>query len=698
MKKFACPLLILSIIQVAAQNKKVSQFVNPFIGTAAHGHTYPGATLPFGMVQLGPDNGTQGWDWCSGYNYADTVIAGFSHTHLSGTGIGDLCDISMLPLINTQPDTLSKQIGFSHANEKAVPGFYSVALNNGVQVNLTTSKRVGYHQYFFPKVQTPQIRLDLGFAINWDSTVASTLQQINDSTFTGYRFSTGWAKNQQVFFVIQFNKKVAEYTKLMYKKSSGIMAYFNFAANTQQVEAKVALSFTSVEAAVKNLQEIKEKSFATVKKEAAVIWEKELSKIYIESYDKNVLVNFYTALYHSYLAPVLYSDFGQADVYTTHSLWDTFRAANPLFTFTQTNLIAPIINSYLKFYTDKGLLPVWDLMWHEANTMTGYHAVPIIADAILKGYKGFDIKKAYEAMKKSSMQNIRGTDAYRQYKYLPQDKHGWSVTITLEYAFDDWCIAQVAKALNQQADYEYYLQRSKYYANLFDASTGFFRAKNSDGKFIEPFDPFYNEHGFDGQYIEGTAWQHTWFVPHDVDGLVSLYKGKQNLLTKLDSLWIVSSKMNGTNISADVSGLVGQYAHGNEPSHHITYMYTALNEPKKAADKIRLIANTLYKNAPDGLCGNEDCGQMSAWYVFSALGFYPMNPASGNYYVGSPLITKASIQLPNGGACNIVVKNNSATNKYIQSIKVNGKQYQPLYFTHALLTGKNTIEIVMGNK
>jgi predicted alpha-1,2-mannosidase len=301
-------------------------------------------------------------------------------------------------------------------------------------------------------------------------------------------------------------------------------------------------------------------------------------------------------------------------------------------------------------------------------------------------------------MKKSSMQNIRGTDAYRQYKYLPQDKHGWSVTITLEYAYDDWCIAQVAKRLGMAKDYAYYMKRSKYYANLFDGSSGFFRAKNSNGKFVTPFDPFYNEHGFDGQYIEGTAWQHTWFVPHDINGLVKLYNGKNKLLNKLDSLWIVSSKINGTNTSADVSGLIGQYAHGNEPSHHIAYMYTALNQPKKAADKIRLITETLYKNTPDGLCGNEDCGQMSAWYIFSALGFYPMNPADGKYVFGSPFVDKAIITLPNGKACTILVKNNSASNKYIQQVKINGSLYTPLFITHKQITNASTIEITMGVK
>ncbi len=698
MKKIILPILLFSFISAVAQKKKVSNYVNPFIGTAAHGHTYPGATLPFGMIQLSPDNGTQGWDWCSGYNYSDTVLAGFSHTHLSGTGIGDLCDISMLPIINQKKDTLHKKTSFYHTNEKAKPGFYSVALNNGVLVNLTTSKRVGYHQYTFPKNCTPQIQLDLGWAINWDSPTSSSLEKINDSTFSGYRFSTGWAKNQKVFFVVQFNTPVIKIDTFRYKSNTGIIGYFEFPKGSSKIEAKVALSFTSTANAINNLTEIKGQSFEQVKQKAANIWETELSKIVIESFDTTVLTNFYSALYHTYQAPALFSDLGTPDTYTTHSLWDTFRAANPLFSITQPQLIPNIINSFLNFYDKTGLLPVWELMGWEANTMTGYHAVPIITDAILKDIKGFDVQKAYEAIIKSSMQNIRGTDAYRKYGFVPQDKQGWSATITLEYAYDDWCIAQVAKKLNKLQDHATYTKRSLYYKNIFDVKTGFFRAKNSDGNFLQNFDPYYSEHGFDGQYIEGTAWQHTWFVPHDIEGMMKLYGSKANFTTKLDSLWTVSSNMNGTDVSNDITGLIGQYAHGNEPSHHIAYIYSAINEPKKTAEKTRQIMQTLYKPTTDGLCGNEDCGQMSAWYVWSALGFYPMNPSSGQYVFGSPLITKATITLPNNKKFIVSVQNNSYVNKYMKSIKLNGKPYSLNHINHKTIAQGGELTILMGKE
>jgi predicted alpha-1,2-mannosidase len=676
-------LIFFSIASVVTAQQNYSSYVNPFIGTGGHGHMYPGATLPFGMVQVSPDNGTSGWDWCSGYNYSDTTIIGFSQTHLSGTGIGDLCDISLMPLYGQYADTTPIKSTFSHAKEKASPGYYSVLLDNGISVALTASKRTGIQQYRFPAGKKPQVKLDLGWAINWDTAKQTLLTKVNDSLYTGYRFSNGWSKNQKVFFALQFSRKVLSIDSIRYKQGQGLVAFFQFETNTAPLEARVALSNQSVEGAIGNLKETASKSFAAVQQEAAAIWEKELSAIKINSFDKNVLVNFYTALYHTYLTPVLYSDAGEKDRYTTFSLWDTFRAANPLLSITQPGMVKDIINSFLAFYDEKGLLPVWDLMNRETNTMTGYHAVPVIADAILKNTKGFDWEKAYKAMLASSMQNQRGTDAYRTYGYLPQDKHGWSVTITLEYAYDDWCIAQVAKKLGKEKDYTEYIKRSSYYRPLFDASTGFFRARNSDGQFVKKFDPYYSEHGFDGQYIEGTAWQHSWFVPHNVEDLIRLHGGLTKFLNKLDSLWTVSSKVTGENTSADITGMIGQYAHGNEPSHHIAYLYAAAGLPYKTAEKVRQITTTLYKNSTDGLCGNEDCGQMSAWYVFNALGFYPMNPSSGEYYFGSPLINHASIRLAGGKIFEMVVHNNSYDHPYIASVYLNGKPYRKNYISHS---------------
>jgi predicted alpha-1,2-mannosidase len=382
-------------------------------------------------------------------------------------------------------------------------------------------------------------------------------------------------------------------------------------------------------------------------------------------------------------------------VYTTHSLWDTFRAANPLLTLTQPYRIADIVNSYLLFYDQNGLLPIWDLHFNETSTMTGYHAVPVIADAILKDIPGFDVAKAYEAMKKSSMQNIRGTDHYRNYGYLPHDKHVENVTITLEYAFDDWCIAAVAKKLGKQEDVEYYFQRAGFYKNLFDKETGFFRPKLSDGKWVTPFDPLKSEFQVN-PYTEGNAWQHTFFVPHDINGLSTLYGGNDALLAKLDTLFTMDSKLTGTPVP-DISGLIGQYAHGNEPSHHIAYMYSFLGAPQKTADRVHQIMTELYDDTPEGLSGNEDCGQMSAWYVFSALGFYPCNPASGEYVIGSPMVDEATIQAADGKSFQIKVKNNSVKNKYVKAVTLNGKNHTNVYITHHDIMKGGILEIEMTN-
>ena len=475
--------LFLSVfISLKTFSQKLVDFVNPFIGTGGHGHTYPGATLPFGMVQLSPDNGTQGWDWCSGYNYSSNVIAGFSHTHLSGTGIGDLCDISVLPVTGRTPDTTKITSTFSHDEEIATPGYYAVKLKDlGIRAELTTTVRCGLHKYTFPAGNNSAIRVNLGFAINWDKTTDASFEKINDSTFVGYRFSSGWAKDEKVFFAIRTSKPVKSITLFADKKRANselvkgkdVLAFLNFNTTTNEVVMmKVGLSFADVEGAVESLNEIRTWEFDVVKKSAEDTWERELRKIQINTSDNDVKTNFYTALYHTYLAPVIYSDrFGnykgvKGDVkngkmiFSVHSLWDTFRAANPLLTLTQTEIVPSIINSYLAFYDQNGLLPVWDLHFNETNTMTGYHAVPIIADAILKGIQGFDYEKAYTAMKASAMQNTRGSKEYRQYGFLPQDKAGESVTITLEYAFDDWCIAEVAKKLGKTNDVDVFYKRS----------------------------------------------------------------------------------------------------------------------------------------------------------------------------------------------------------------------------------------------
>ena len=687
MKRYSVPLLLLISNFCTAQT--LTKYVDPLLGTGGHGHTYPGATVPFGMVQLSPDNGTDGWDWCSGYHYSSDSIAGFSHTHLSGTGIGDWCDISVLPITDTTQIQQEKtKIPFTHTNEKATPGFYSVLLGNGVQCSFTTTVRAGYHQYDF-KNNNAFLQFDMGFHINWDYSTAAMLQLINDTTLVGYRYSTGWAKNQRVYFAATFSSPIIANTFLKSNKNNLLQdtgraakAILQFYLKGKPLFVKVGISSVSTANALLATKEIGALTFSQVAKNAEQLWEKELQKIKIKTDTEADKIRFYTALYRTCLAPVVHSDadgtyrnhqnkivkIKHKTQYTIFSLWDTFRALNPLFTFTQTDRLADMINSMLQLKKDNGLLPVWDISTWEANTMTGYHAIPIIADAILKGIKGFDVNQAYEAMLLSANQKQRGTQDYIRFGYLPQDKEGWSVTVTLEYAYDDWCIAQVAKKLGKLNDYSRFLKRAESYKNLFDKSTGFMRAKDSLGKFIEPFDPLLSEHGFEGQYVEGTAWQHSFFVPHDVQGLATLYGGKKNLIKKLDDLFNAPSILHGQNASADVSGLIGQYAHGNEPSHHIIYMYTALGQPQKAAAKIKLVTDSLYKLGPDGLSGNDDCGQMSAWLIWSMMGMYPLNPASGAYVFGYPLIKEATVKLPNHKT--LVIKVNK-TKKQGEAARIN---------------------------
>ncbi|MBP6024992.1 GH92 family glycosyl hydrolase [Ferruginibacter sp.] len=706
---------ILSIAQT------LTKYVDPFIGTGAHGHTYPGATVPFGMVQLSPDNGTQGWDWCSGYHYTDSMIAGFSHTHLSGTGIGDLCDISVMPANGLINDTISLyREKFSHANEKASPGYYEVALNNGIKAAFTTTERCGLHQYSFPKGAEPVIRFNLGFAINWDSPTETYIEKINDSTIVGYRFSKGWAHTQRLYFAartsVPFTKlylaegKVSvEGNNAKGKLTKGQLLFKNVDGKT--IFIKVSLSSVSTAKALFALGEIRGWDFNSVRKSAAAKWEKELEKISIKSTDEESKKIFYSALYHTCVAPVLFSDadgsyqnaLGQVkkmangNRYTVFSLWDTFRALNPLFTVTQPGRFTELINTMLAFYDENGLLPVWDLSACETNCMTGYHAIPVIADAILKNSKGINIEKAFAAMKASAMQNIRGTDLYRQYGYIPQDKYGSSVTVTIEYAYDDWCIAQVAKKLGKEDDYKTFIQRSESWKKLFDPATGFIRAKNSDGSWVNPFDPYLSEHDeHKAMYTEGNAWQHSFFVPHDVKGLALAHGGNNLLIKKLDSLFAVSSELKGENTSPDVSGLIGQYAHGNEPSHHIAYMYTYIGAAWKTQERVRMIIDSMYHARPDGYAGNEDCGQMSAWGVWSMSGLYPGNPSGGQYVFASPQFEEVKFNLAEKKSFIIRAKNAGKGRPYIQSVQLNNQPYAKTYIEHTQMIKGGVLEFAMG--
>lgn len=713
-----------------SKNENVSSYVDPFIGTGGHGHTYPGATVPFGMLQVSPVNGISEWDWCSGYHYSDDVAIGFSHLSLSGTGIGDLADILFMPVnkavdLSTNPisrDSIPYKSSYSHKNEKATPGYYQVFLeNHNVNVELTTSKRTAYHKYTFKEGDTQSVVINLGFAINWDKSIETFLKVEDEHTISGYRYSTGWAKNQKVFFVAKFSKPIVNYKlsadgnttdKDLVKGIKTSTQLFFDGAKNKELLAKVALSSVSVENAKDNLDS-KEETFETTKSEAETLWNSALSQIVVETPTDSLKTIFYTALYHAQLAPVTFSDKnGQFRLendsivtaknytaYSTLSLWDTFRAEHPLLTLIAPDRVSDMVNSMLAFYDTKKILPVWTLYGNETNTMTGYHSIPVIVDAYQKGIRGFDAEKAYEAMKNTMMQDDRGLIYYKKYGFIPYSLLDESVTITLEYAYDDWCVAQMARALGKEADYQYFLNRSKAYQQLFDKKSGFMRGKSVDGKsWNAPFDPKHSNHREQTDYTEGNAWQHSWFVPQAVDDLIAIHGGNEIFTSRLEKLFTESSEITGDNVSADITGLIGQYAHGNEPSHHIAYMFNHANQPWRTQYWARHIMDTQYNTTPNGLSGNEDCGQMSAWYVLSSIGLYPMNPASGEYEIGSPIFEKSTIKLPENKTFMIEAEYVSHTNFYIQSATLNGKPFTKTTLSHQDILKGGTLHFVMGNK
>lgn len=712
----------------AQQNSKLTQFVDPIIGSAKHGHVFVGANVPFGAVQLGPNNIMEGWDWCSGYNYVSNTITGFSHTHLSGTGIGDLGDISIMPVTGTTILEKGKKgeedkgylSTFSHQNENAKAGYYSVLLDKyKIKAELTATERVGFHQYTFPKnAPTPHVMIDLVEGIGWDAPTNASFKQIDANTIVGNRNSKGWANDQRLYFVIKFSQPLKSfdvYEDNQLKESKDIngkklKAVASFAAiNNNKLQIKVALSPVSIENAILNLStELPGWDFASTTKKADAKWEKELSKVKINA-SANTKKIFYTALFHTMTAPSLFNDvnndylgtdkkvYKQANFtnYTTFSLWDTYRAAHPLYTILHQDRVSDVVNTMLAIYKEQGKLPVWHLMGNETNTMVGYHAVPVIVDAYLKGYRGFDANLAYEAVKQSAMQKTEGIDYIQQLKYIPADKVNESVAKALEYAIDDYCIAMFAKSLNKTEDYQYFGKRAQLYRQYFDQDVQFMRGKMADGKWRTPFSPVKAKHRED-DYTEGNAWQYTWLVPQDVEGLINLFGGDKPFVNKLDSLFIVPADL-GENSSPDISGLIGNYAQGNEPGHHIPYLYAYAGQPWKTAELIRKIDNDFFTAKPDGLCGNEDVGQMSAWYVFSALGFYPVNPANSTYVFGTPLINSATIKLEGNKNFDIKVLGNSVANKYIQRILINGKPYNKSFIEHKTIVNGGSIEIYMGN-
>lgn len=739
-KIFPYLIILLSITIISCTKKKSIDLVDPFIGTDYHGHTYPGASVPFGMVQLSPDTRQVGWDACSGYHYSDNSIAGFSHTHLSGTGIGDYGDVMLMPTVNntqlTKGDLENPDTGFrsrfSKDNENASPGYYSVLLDDyNILVELTATKRTGFHRYTFPKSTNARIVLDLGHNATQHENTDLKIIVVDDNTVQGMKKTNGWAAEQFIYFYAEFSKpfeKVAINDKEDVRIADGndIRVYFSFQTDKDEVIlVKVGISAVSINGAKENIKkESPDWNFDEIKLKAEKSWTDQLNKIEVEGSTAANQKIFYTAMYHAFLAPNTFMDvdgkFRGMDRkthtsqdftnYTVFSIWDTYRALNPLFTIIEQERTNDFIKSFLNAYEVGGVLPMWALAGNYTGTMIGYHAVSVIADAYLKGINNYDIDKAYEAMIHSSNYNRENIAApsqvalehimpkaklYNQeFGFIPADLENESVSKALEYAYNDWCIALIAKKLGKNEDFLHYTERSKRYKKYFDESVGFMRGKNKDGSWVTPFNPKFSEHRND-QYTEGNAWQWTWYVPHDVPGLVDLFGGKNNFVTKLDSLFTVDSKLAGENTSADISGLIGQYAHGNEPSQHITYLYNYVDEHWKTQHLVDSILTTLYSDQPDGLSGNEDCGQMSAWYIMSSMGLYSVSPGDSKYTIGRPLFDKVTINLENGNKFLIECENNSSKNKYIQSVKLNGKNLKKPFIDHQSIIKGGKLSFVM---
>ncbi|MBG6236910.1 putative alpha-1,2-mannosidase [Pedobacter sp. CAN_A7] len=709
--------------------EKLTKYVDPLIGTGFHGHVFVGANVPFGAVQLGPSNLSEGWDWSSGYHISDSTIVGFQHTHLSGTGIGDLGDISFMP--TTGPLKVTKGSHkdmsggyvslFSHQEETVRPGYYAVNLKRyQIGVKLTASERVGMHEYTFPQSDQAHIIIDLKEGVGWDRPTESSIKKLNDSTVVGYRHSSGWAKDQRIYFTAVFSRPIKDFVvydslalktgvALTGRKVKGVIHFKTNAG--EKVLVKVGISPISVENAMMNIKaEIPGWNFNQVATAADEAWNKELQKVVIKTNDPKKKTVFYTALYHALIAPSIYNDHNgdylgtDKKVYknpgftnlTTLSLWDTYRALNPLYTLIQPEKVNDIISSMLAIYQQQGKLPVWHLMGNETNTMPGYSAVPVVADAYLKGFKGFDANLAFEAVKTTAMQDERGLKHVKELGYIPADSRVESVAMGLEYSLADWGIAEMAKRLNKKEDAAYFTKRAGYYKNYFDASTKFMRGRLGEQEWRTPFSPFVARHEKD-DYSEGNSWQYSWLVPHDVKGLMALQGGEKPFIKKLDSLFVAEGDM-GDEASNDISGLIGQYAHGNEPSHHITYLYVFAGQPWKTAEKVRYIMNNFYTDKPDGIIGNEDVGQMSSWYILSSLGIYQVNPANGVYVFGSPLFDEATLKLGAGKSLRIVANNNSDKNIYIQGITFNGKKHNRSFITYQELNQGGELVFNMGNK
>lgn len=706
---------------VKAGGKDYCKEVDVFIGTGGHGHTYPGACLPFGMVQLSPDTRLEGWDACAGYHYSDSVIYGFSHTHLSGVGVPDYGDILFMPttgnIILQQGVPGKKGSGylssFNHNSEKAEPGYYTVFLDDyKVKAELTATERVGFHKYMYPKTDAAHVLIDLHHR---DTVINAGIKQVNEFEIEGFKHSTNWALDKRFFFVARFSKPIKNFSiavddvlkkSLKLAEGKNIKAVIDFATEENEtVFVKVAISSVDIDGARKNLEkEIKDWNFEKVKSDAQKKWNSVLSKIEVEGGTPEQRKIFYTSLYHCYLTPNLFMDvdgkYRGMDMkihtaknfknYTVFSLWDTYRALHPLFTIIEQENTKHFINTLIQKYNQYGALPMWELAANDTRCMIGYHAVSLIADAWMKGINGFDKKAAFTAMKNTANLDKRGLLYYKEFGFVPSNKSSQSVSKTLEYAYDDWCIAQAAKKMNYKDDYENFIRRSQFYRNVFDETTGFMRGRNTNRGWRTPFNP--EEPNYD--FTEGNSFQYL-YVPHDVSGLMKLMGGKEKFTGWLDTLFTTHFK-NGEVEGSDISGLIGQYAHGNEPSHHFAYLYNYSGAPSKTQETVRKVMSTMYKATPDGLCGNEDCGQLSAWYVLSAIGLYQVCPGQDKYEIGSPIFNKVTVNLENGRKFVITADGNSEKNKYIHSAELNGRKHNTPFLSHYDLIKGGTLTFKMG--
>lgn len=720
-------LIIFTVFNANARSNKedYARLVNTFIGTDYTGNVYPGAQVPFGMVQLSPDNGLPGWDRIAGYFYPDSTIAGFSHTHLSGTGAGDLYDISFLPVtyplkIGNIP--LGVHSRFSHSEETAEAGYYKVYLKDyDITVELTATERCGIQRYTYPQKEAT-VLLNLAKAMNWDKTTETYIAVVDSCTIEGYRYSDGWARNQEIFFRTRFSSPfnnieidsaIIEKNSRPYKCVGTVR--FDFTLNEKkELTVITSISGTGKEGATKNLTcEAKHNDFELYRTEARAMWNRELGKIEVigGSYDDRVC--FYTALYRTMLAPTLFCDvdglYRGADKknhksdnwrnYSTFSLWDTFRAAHPLYTYICPDRVGDMIQSFTSFYEQHGRLPVWNMWGSETDMMIGYHAVPVIADAYLKEIKGFDAHKALQAcIATANCDEYRGIGLYKKLGFIPYDvtdeynSDNWALSRTLEYAFDDYCIARFAEALGEKQQAKEFYSRAKNYRNVYNPNTTFMQPRNSKGKFQPVFCPDeYTQH-----ICESNAWHYFWSVQHDIEGLIKL-TGQKRFEEKLDSLFTYSpTDKEGLPIFS--TGMIGQYVHGNEPSHHVIYLYNKIGKPHKTQKYVAQVMHNLYRNTPDGLCGNEDCGQMSAWYIFSAMGFYPVTPVGGEYEIGTPLFPETRIHLHNGKTFTIKAQDVSRKNFYIKKKLLNGKRHNSTSITHKQIMNGGTLECVMTDK